>query len=339
MNLAPRLAIVGLGFMGATHLKAARAIAGLELAVVSRNPKKLAGDLSEVAGNMSGFETQVDFTTIQTYSSFTEVLADPQIQAVDLCLPTALHEPYAIEALQAGKHVLVEKPMAIEEAACARMIAAARKAQRTLMVAQVLRFFPAYEALKQWVASQQSGPIRSGFFRRRTAAPGWGPWLKDKRQSGGGVFDLLIHDIDMALYLFGSPQSVSATGFEALERQVDVISAELYYPGHTVTITGGWYHEGYPFSMEFTVTGEAGTMEYHLRDPKPTLYQAGHTPSEVDGGDTDAYRAELEYFLQCAQSGAPPAKCAPEDSQRAVALANLLLASRSQQGKVLACQI
>lgn len=111
----------------------------------------------------------------------------------------------------------------------------------------------------------------------------------------------------MALYLFGSPQSVSATGFEALERQVDVISAELYYPGHTVTITGGWYHEGYPFSMEFTVTGEAGTMEYHLRDPKPTLYQAGQTPSEVDGGDTDAYRAELEYFLQCAQSGAPPA--------------------------------
>lgn len=334
------LAIVGLGFMGATHLKAARSIPGLNLAVVSRNPKKLAGDLSEVAGNMSGFETSVDFSNIKTFGSFQEVLADPAIDAVDLCLPTALHEPYTIEALQAGKHVLVEKPMAIEEAACARMIAAAKQAKKTLMVAQVLRFFPAYDGLKQWVAKQQSGPIRSGFFRRRTAAPGWGPWLKDKGQSGGGVFDLLIHDIDMALYLFGVPQSVSATGFEALERQVDVISAELFYSGHTVTITGGWYHEGYPFSMEFTVTGEVGTMEYHLRDPKPTLYQAGQSPAEVDGGgEADGYKAELEYFLQCAGSGAYPEKCSPEDSQRAVALANLLLASRSQQGKVLACQI
>ncbi len=334
------LAIVGLGFMGATHLKAARSIPGLNLAVVSRNPKKLAGDLSEVAGNMSGFETSVDFSNIKTFGSFREVLADPAIDAVDLCLPTALHEPYTIEALQAGKHVLVEKPMAIEEAACARMISAAKQAKKTLMVAQVLRFFPAYDGLKQWVAKQLSGPIRSGFFRRRTAAPGWGPWLKDKGQSGGGVFDLLIHDIDMALYLFGVPQSVSATGFEALERQVDVISAELFYPGHTVTITGGWYHEGYPFSMEFTVTGEAGTMEYHLRDSKPTLYQAGQAPAEVDGGgEADGYKAELEYFLQCAGSGAYPEKCSPEDSQRAVALANLLLASRSQQGKVLACQI
>lgn len=333
------LAIVGLGFMGATHLKAARSIPGLNLAVVSRNPKKLAGDLSDVAGNMSGFETQVDFSNVKTFRSFQEVLSDASIDAVDLCLPTALHEPYTIEALEAGKHVLVEKPMAIEEAACARMIAAAKKANRTLMVAQVLRFFPAYEGLKQWVATEKSGPIRSGFFRRRTAAPGWGPWLKDKGQSGGGVFDLLIHDIDMALYLFGVPQSVSATGFEALERQVDVISAELFYPGHTVTITGGWYHEGYPFSMEFTVTGEAGTMEYNLRDPKPTLYQAGQAPGEVDGGDADGYKAELEYFLHCAQRGEYPAKCSPEDSQRAVALANLLLASRSQQGKVLACQI
>ncbi len=334
------LAIVGLGFMGATHLKAARAISGLNLAVVSRNPKKLAGDLSEVAGNMSGFETQVDFSSIRTFHSFKEVLADPSIDAVDLCLPTALHEPYTIEALKAGKHVLVEKPMAIEEAACARMIAAAKHAGKTLMVAQVLRFFPAYDGLKQWVASNKSGAIRSGFFRRRTAAPGWGPWLKDKGQSGGGVFDLLIHDIDMALYLFGTPHSVSATGFEALERQVDVIAAELFYPSHTVTITGGWYHEGYPFSMEFTVTGEAGTMEYHLRDPKPTLYQPGQPPAETSGpGDADGYKAELEYFVECARTGAYPAKCSPEDSQRAVALANLMLASRSQQGKVLPCQI
>jgi predicted dehydrogenase len=338
------LAIVGLGFMGATHLKAARGIEGLDLAVVSRDEKKLQGDLSSVAGNMSGFETQADFSHIKTFRSFEEALADPSVEAVDLCLPTALHEPFAIEALRAGKHVLVEKPMAISVESCQRMIDAAREANRVLMVAQVLRFFPAYDGLKQWVATQQSGPIRAGFFRRRTAAPGWGPWLKDKQQSGGGVFDLLIHDIDMALYCFGVPEAVSATGYEALEKQVDVITAELFYPGFTVTITGGWYHEGYPFSMEFTVTGEAGTMEYHLREPKPILYQAGQTPNAVEVGDVDGYQAEIAYFLECARTGQAPVRCSPEDSRRAVALANLILDSRSQQskfgqGKLLACQI
>ncbi len=333
------LAIVGLGFMGATHLKAARGISGLDLAVVSRDPKKLAGDLSSVAGNMSGFEKSVDLSAIKTYRSFEEVLADPSIDAVDLCLPTALHEPFTLEALEAGKHVLVEKPMAIDEDACQRMIEAAERAKRILMVAQVLRFFPSYGGLKQWVASRQSGAIRAGFFRRRTAAPGWGPWLKDKQQSGGGVFDLLIHDLDMALYLFGVPERVSATGYEALERQVDVIAAELYYPDFTVTVTGGWYHEGYPFSMEYTVTGENGTMEYSLALPKPLLYQPGEAASEVNAGDVDGYQAEIAYFMECVRSGSKPSQCAPEDSKRAVALANLLLASRAAAGKVLACQI
>jgi predicted dehydrogenase len=333
------LAIVGLGFMGATHFKAARAIPGLRLAVVSRDENKLKGDLSSVAGNMSGFETSVDFSGVQSYRDFAEVLADPAIDAVDLCLPTALHEPFTIEALRAGKHVLVEKPMAISEDSCQRMIDAAEQSGRILMVAQVLRFFPSYDGLKQWVASGNSGPARAAFFRRRTAAPGWGPWLKDKTQSGGGVFDLLIHDLDMALYLFGPPARVSATGYEALERQVDVIAAELFYPGFTVTITGGWYHEGFPFSMEYTVTGENGTMEFSLQKPKPLLYQAGQAAAEVHAGDVDGYQAEIAYFMECARTGAKPAKCAPEDSKRAVALANLILASRAAGGKVLECQI
>jgi predicted dehydrogenase len=229
--------------------------------------------------------------------------------------------------------------MSINEDSCQRMIEVAQESKRILMVAQVLRFFPAYDELKQWVQNGHAGEVRSAIFRRRCAAPGWGPWLKDKKQSGGGVFDLLIHDIDMALYLFGSPQRISATGHEALERQVDVITAELFYPGFTVTITGGWHHEGYPFSMEYTVVGDHGTMDYHVREPKPLLYSPGKGGLQVDAGDVDGYRAEIEYFVECAKAGKTPDKCSPEDSKRAVALANLLLASREQQGKVLECRI
>lgn len=334
------LAIVGLGFMGATHLKAAQAIPNLDLAVVSRDDSKLKGDLSGVGGNMGGDNTLMDFSSIRTYRSFPEVLLDPSIDAVDLCLPTKLHESFAVEALRAGKHVLVEKPMGLDGAACDRMIAEAEKAGRVLMAAQVLRFFPAYDSLASWLKSGGAGPVRSALFRRRCAAPGWGPWLQDKSQSGGGVFDLLIHDIDMALYLFGVPSSVSATGFEDLANQVDTINAQLFYPNFAVSITGGWHHEGYPFSMEFTVTTQNGTMEYHVRDPKPTLYQRGSAPGEFPATHSlDGYQAELEYFVACARSNTQPVKCLPQDSARAVRLAQLLLDSRTRKGETLACQI
>ncbi len=334
-----QLAIVGLGFMGATHLKAASAIPNLKIAVVSRDDKKLKGDLSSVSGNMQSTESQMDFSNFRTFRSFPEVLLDPDVDAVDLCLPTALHESFTVEALRAGKHVLVEKPMGLDRAACDRMISEAKHANRILMSAQVLRFFPAYVSLKNWI-DNQAGDICTATFRRRCAAPGWGPWLRDKAQSGGGVFDLLIHDIDMALHLFGEPQSVSATGHEDLPNQIDVLSAQLFYPTFTVNISGGWHHEGFPFSMEFTVVGDNGTFDYHSREAHPSLFRAATPVTEVTPTDsTDGYRAEIEYFVNCVRNKQQPTRCHPEDSGRAVALALLLLKSRSHHGENLSCQL
>ncbi|MBM3759262.1 MAG: Gfo/Idh/MocA family oxidoreductase [Acidobacteria bacterium] len=333
-----QLAIVGLGFMGATHVKAALTIPNLKLAVVSRDPEKLKGDLSKVSGNLATTEAQLDFSSIKTFTTFDELLADSTIDAVDLCLPTALHEPFATKALAAGKHVLVEKPMGLDRAACDRMIEAATKANRILMAAQVLRFFPAYDSLKHFLS--ESGAIRTATFRRRCAAPGWGPWLKDKSQSGGGVFDLLIHDIDMALYLFGAPHSVSATGHEDLPNQIDVLNANLNYDGFTVNIAGGWHHGAFPFSMEFTLVAENGTIDFHSAQPNPTLYQANQPAKELTPDPpSDAYREEIAYFVDCARDNRPPKRCTPLSSAQAVSLAHLLLESRSKQGQTLSCQL
>ncbi len=335
-----QLAIVGLGFMGATHVKAALTIPNLNLAVVSRDPEKLKGDLSKVSGNLATTDAHLDFSRLKTFHTFDAAIADPDIDAVDLCLPTALHEPFATKALEAGKHVLVEKPMGLDRAACDRMLGAAKKAGKLLMAAQVLRFFPAYDSLKTWVASGKAGAMRTATFRRRCAAPGWGPWLKDKAQSGGGVFDLLIHDIDMALYLFGVPTHVEATGFEDLGNQIDVINALLFYPGFTVNIAGGWHHGAFPFSMEFTVVGEHGTVDFHSSQAHPNLYEPGQDTKELaPPAPIDAYRDEIAYFVECARTGSEPAKCLPLDSAQAVSLAYLLLESRSKQGQKLPCQL
>src|SRR4051794_32685762 len=105
-----RLAVLGLGFMGSTHLKALRAIDGVTLAAVfSNDARSLTGDLSSIQGNLGGPGERMDFSGVKTYMNLDEVLADPDIDAVDICLPTNLHADTAIEALRRGKHVLVEK--------------------------------------------------------------------------------------------------------------------------------------------------------------------------------------------------------------------------------------
>ncbi len=241
---AMRVAVLGLGFMGSTHVKALSSIPDACLyAVLSNDDTKLAGDLTAVRGNIGAGGGRFDFSGVRRYRTVDGLLSDPDIDAVDICLPTYLHAETAIQALRAGKHVLVEKPMALDRASADAMIAESERSRRILMIAQVLRFFPEYVALREAVAGDVLGRVRHAVFRRRCAAPGWGGWLADPARSGGGVFDLLIHDVDMAVHLFGVPESVTATGFENAPAGIDVITGTLHYPtGLTVIVTGGWQH-------------------------------------------------------------------------------------------------
>ena len=125
-----------------------------------------------------------------------------------------MHASATIAALQAGKHVLVEKPMALDFASAESMRLAARQAGRTLMVAHVLRFIPAYRALAEWMKGRK---IESAIFRRQCGVPAWNGWFRDFARSGGPVLDLLIHDMDFCISLWGMPESVCGT--------------ELHYPG------------------------------------------------------------------------------------------------------------
>jgi predicted dehydrogenase len=303
-----RVGVLGRGFMGRTHLEALHEIPDVEVAA-ERDIAKM--------------------------------IADPTVEAVDICLPTNLHASVALEALQAGKHVLVEKPMALDVETSWQMIARAKKQKRVLMVAQVLRFLPAYVALREVLASSRIGAPRSAMFRRRCGAPAWGAWLTDPKQSGGGVFDLLIHDIDLCLHLFGKPETVSATGYEALEAGVDIITAELHYgSAWTAVVTGGWHHpKSYPFSMEYTVVAEKGTVDYNSLGRAPTLYRADGEVELLAMTEQDGYRAEIEYFLDCCRRGESPRLCPPEESADAVALALCILEARQRNGEKIECEI
>jgi len=337
-----RIGVLGLGFMGSTHLKALRRIPGVEVAAVcSSDETRLSGDLSGIQGNIGGPGEKLDFSGVKKFREIEPLLAEPDIDAVDICLPTYLHADVAIEALRSGKHVLVEKPMALDGDSAAAMIAAAREHNRVLMTAHVLRFLPAYHVLREALCSGDLGATRHAFFRRRCAAPGWSTWLGDPAQSGGGVFDLLIHDVDMCLHLFGNPETVSATGYAAQESGIDVITAALHYPDQaTVIVTGGWHHpKSYPFSMEYTVVADKGTMEFNSAGRPPTLYKLDGTSQPLSLPDKDGYEAEIEYFVECCRDQREPVLCPPEESAAAVKLTRLMVQARNGNGGRIPCKL
>lgn len=334
-----RIGVVGLGFMGMVHLKAIKNIAGHTLAaVVESDPVKRSGDLSMIEGNLGGPGEKMDFSGIAQYATLEECLKDPTIDALDICVPTHLHLPLALAALRAGKHVLVEKPMARDGSECEQLIAEATKQDRILMAAQVLRFFPAYMVLRE--ALPRLGSVRSALFRRRCAGPAWAKWLLNKEQSGGGVFDLVIHDVDQAIQCFGLPEAISSSGHENLDAGIDVMESQLYYAnGNVVTISGGWHHKkAYPFSMEYTVVCDGGTVEYSSNGRDPELYRADGESEKLPQPQKDGYQAEIEYFLDCASAGKQPEICSPRDSANAVILTKLLSDSRANNGEKIRCR-
>ena len=214
------------------------------------------------------------------------------------------------------------------------MIAEAEEHHRVLMAAQVLRFWPAYMRLEQFVKSREYGAILSAIFIRRCGLPDWSRWLIDDSRSGGALLDLLIHDIDQALWLFGYPDRIAAKSLGP----VDTTAATLIYrSGPEVRIQGGWFAAGTPLSMTFQVRAERAEIELTPQG----LYlsnQAGERKL-LDLDAADPYETELAYFVECCRDNRKPERCMPQDSARAVKLALLMKQSRSLGGEPLKCPL
>jgi len=326
--------------MGATHLRALRDVPGAEVvAVYSSDERKLAGDFSALPGDQSGL---IDFSAARPYRELDRAIADPSAEAIDICLPTYLHDPVAVEALRGGKHVLVEKPMALDGFGADRMANAARRYKKILMTAHVLRFSPEYVSLREALLDGQLGGLCFAVFQRWCPAPARGEWWRNAEKSGGGVFDLLIHDVDFCLHTFGKPKLVSATGHTSLDRGIDFLNAQLHYEnGGVVSILGGWTEPGgCPFSADYRVVMDGGVIEYRAGACPPTLYTAASSarPLGIAGG-ADGYRAELQYFTVCCRTGTAPEACPPNESVDAVKMMRLLLEARSRNAVKLLCRI
>ena len=321
--------------MGSTHLDAYSKLSNVEItAVCSPSERALSGELSQTGGNLNRAHGVRDFSAVRKYREWRELIEDAHVDAIDICLPTDLHAPIAIAALEADKHVLCEKPMALSAEDCNRMIATAEKRNRILMIGQVLRFWPEYRHLEHFVKSGEHGRIRSATFVRRCGIPDWSRWLPDESRSGGAVVDLLIHDIDQALLLFGVPDRVAAKSMGG----PDTLMGTLMYPrGPEVRIQGGWFAPGTPLSMSFQARADRAELEWTTDGLMLSDHRGQRERIKPETGD--AYDAEIAYFVERCRTGEQPARCMPQDSARALKLALLLKESRAAGGQQVECSV
>jgi len=307
------IAVAGLGFMGVTHLRAYQRLRNARIVAVcdsSRAPVN--GVIGGVGGNLGDSSALTLGAGVRFYRRFDELLADGEVDVVDICTPTALHPAQVLAAMRAKKHVLCEKPLGKDAGEVRRMLRAINGTQRFLMPAMCMRFWPGWAEMKQIVAEKTHGAVLAANFRRVSAKPSWS---KAGVHAGGALYDLHIHDTDFVHYLFGRPQKVFSTGITDASGNIDhVVTQYIFDDGPVVHAEGSWLlTDG--FNMAFTLHCESATIDFDLARGAGALQIArrGRTQRMLKPTGTDGYSAEIRYFVNCVARGEKPSVVTAHD--------------------------
>ncbi len=322
-----KVAILGFGGIAASHKVAYDALMaeGYPIRLVAICDKNGSFEKRSVVTNLGTVDTG-SFEGIELYTSFEEMLEKCDFDAVDICLPTFLHKEFTVKALSAGKHALCEKPMALSREDCDEMIAAARSAERQLMIGQCLRFDESYRYLRDVKRSGVFGAARRVSMSRLTPLPTWGAGdiYKKISLSGGCTMDLHIHDLDVMRFVFGDPQSISSVDY-TLDSGHQYISSRLFYPNMIAEIEASFDESvTTPFFMGYRVRFDGATIIFD--GVTVTVYPDSGKPYSPKLADTDRITEEIRYFAECVRSGKNDDN-APEDTAGSISLA--LAASES----------
>ncbi len=317
-----KLAIIGAGAIGAEHAKAAHAIGATVAQVVDADADK-ARQFAE------------KYATTHT-TDLQATLTDDSINAVIIGVPNKFHKELAIAAMEAGKDVLLEKPMAMNVAECEEINTVANRTNRVLQIGLVHRYSAVAVAAKQLLAEEKLGKIyhaKAHLYRRRSV-PGLGRWFTTKEIAGGGaLIDIGVHLLDLSLHLLDFPQATEVCGqvysnfgvkmrdyvyedmwagppnFEGICDVDDSAHAMVRFAnGATldlhVTWAGNFPEESLPDSM-MGIFGDQGGMAFKLfaDSIQTTLEKAGRVEdADIPAPKTDAFQDQLSDFLRSIES-------------------------------------
>ena len=299
--------------MGGMHAQIYTALPGVNLVAVA--------DL-----NVEGTHTKVAEMGLnaQVFSDLKTLLSSIEVDVIDICVPTDKHTELALTAAEAGKHLFVEKPLALTLTNCEAIQTAAEKAGVFAQVGQCIRFWPEYIALKEFIDSGKGGALKSLSLQRRASRPTYSQedWLNNEARSGGAATDLHVHDTDFIIHLLGLPKSVSSQATRG-RSGLDHIFTHYQYDGLAVHAEGGWdYPEHYGFCMAFEAVFENASVVFNSATGQPLTLTINDQPSEelpvVQPGPKESttgegnisslggYFNELEYFTNCVKANKAP---------------------------------
>jgi predicted dehydrogenase len=267
---------------------------------------------------------------VQIFADHREMLDSSAVDAVSVCVPNSLHRPIAVDALNAGKHVLCEKPLAMNARDAQKIADAAEKNKRKCMVAQVQRFRPDTRYLKQLIAGGELGDIyyaHTGCLRQR-GIPGYGGWFTTKEMSGGGpMIDIGVHFLDLTWWLCGCPQPVAAFGatyaefgpkgrgagswgdkkpsgtFTVEDLAVGMIRFDS---GLTINLEVSWALNSRKSSHWAELFGTEGGCEWGENFGIYRELNGALSSTHVHLPEGDAWQGETEHFVDCILNNSTP---------------------------------
>jgi predicted dehydrogenase len=306
-----RIAIIGSGYVGHMHAQALKNSRVLEQAAFV--------DQGIARGREAAKEFGVPF-----YADAEEMIKKEKPDILDICLPSAFHEQFVLLGAAHKKHVICEKPFSLSSASCKKMSKACAAAGVKLMAAQVLRWFPEYQKIKELLP--KLGDLHGVYCNRLAQHPNWATWHRDPALSGGGLFDLHLHDIDFLYSLFGEVDHVYAAGWKSPTGCWNQVMSTLVFKNGVKALSEGCFEMigNYPFSSAFRAVGDNGTIDYQLSagfnienlaaaSNRLTYFEKGKKPKAVSWKARDGFQAELEAFAEAVEKN-KDAPIRPEES-------------------------
>jgi len=302
-----RVGLVGIGFMGWIHQLAYRRSKNAKLAAFcSSDAKKRLGDWRGIQGNFGPPGDQIELDGIEVFESLEQMVCSPDIDVIDVCLPPHLHKSASILALEHGKDVLCEKPMALNSADCIDIMQKANRLNRLVMVAHVLPYMGAFAYATDLVAKNTYGRPIGGYFKRIISDPTWIPDFYAKDKVGGPLLDLHVHDLHWIQLLFGKPIGVHAVGrmhgevAKFVHAIYNFTDSEVAVASTSGVIDG----PGRPFTHGFELQLEYATLQHEFAAysdsmetmPLKIVTRDGQVirPELPASDDIDAFAAEID---------------------------------------------
>lgn len=262
-------------------------------------------------------------------------LKDPEIDVIDVCLPTYLHRECVEKAAHAGKHVFCEKPIALTPDDAKEMIETCRQHNVKFGIGHVLRYFPEYELAHDMITSGRLGEI--GVIRMSRTGPfpkGWENWYSDSKRSGSLLLDLSIHDFDFLAWCFGNVERIFARSAGHDGKPLEYAAAIVRMKSGVIAhVEGSWAHPA-QFSYNFEVCGSLGMIEFDSRKAQPLTVltrdvntgKPGVAVPESPLKDKHPYLREIREFLAFTAGETTP-RVTPLDAVQALEISLAALKS------------